>query len=273
MNSQCACYDFRYNADGISSDMIKKWLKGIAKRYVFQQEVGDSGYNHFQGRLSLVKKRRKHEALKLFENPPNYFEPTTNIEYYSGDAFYQTKIDTRVDGPWTDKDEVIYIPRQVREMGGLRPFQQVIVDDVNVWDKRTINLVYCQEGNKGKSCLVSYMRANKLGRALPPVNDYKDLLRMVCDLPTSKLYLFDMPRAMNKDKMFQFYSAVETIKDGYAYDDRYSFKEKVFDCPNIWIFCNVLPDLGLLSMDRWKIWDIDNAFNFVKYNIEGCYNG
>jgi hypothetical protein len=64
--------------------------------------------------------------------------------------------------------------------------------------------------------------------------------------------------------MFQFYSAVETIKDGYAYDDRYSFKEKVFDCPNIWIFCNVLPDLNLLSMDRWKIWDIDDAFNLAK---------
>jgi hypothetical protein len=108
------------------------------------------------------------------------------------------------------------------------------------------------------------MRAHKLGRALPPVNDYKDLLRMVCDLPTSKLYLFDMPRAMNKDKMYQFYSAVETIKDGYAYDDRYTFKEKVFDCPNIWIFCNVLPDLAMLSRDRWRIWDIDNSYNLVK---------
>jgi len=264
MSNPCSCFDFRWNGEGITPEMVKKWLKGVAKRFVFQREEGDSGYNHYQGRLSLVKKRRKHEALRLFENPPNYFEPTTNKEYQSGDAFYQTKIDTRVEGPWKDTDEEVYVPRQVREMGDLRPFQQAIVDDVGKWDKRTINIIYCKSGNKGKSSLVSYMRAMKLGRALPPVNDYKDLLRMVCDLPTSKLYLFDMPRAMNKDKMYQFYSAVETIKDGYAYDDRYNFKQKVFDCPNIWIFCNVLPDLNLLSMDRWKIWDIDDAFNLVK---------
>lgn len=108
------------------------------------------------------------------------------------------------------------------------------------------------------------MRAYKLGRALPPVNDYKDLLRIVHDLPTSNFYLFDMPRALNKDKMYQFYSAVETIKDGYAYDDRYTFKEKVFDCPNIWIFCNVLPELSMLSLDRWNIWEIDASYNLVK---------
>ena len=264
MSKICCCYDFRWSADGITPQQIISWLKGIAKRFVFQREVGDGGYNHYQGRLSLVKKRRKHEALRLFENPPNYFEPTTNKEYQSGDAFYATKVDTRVEGPWKDDDEEVYIPRQVREMDGLRPFQQHIVNDVDKWDKRKINIVYCKGGNKGKSSLVGYMRAHKLGRALPPVNDFKDLLRMVCDLPTSKLYLFDMPRAMNKDKMYQFYSAVETIKDGYAYDDRYSFKEKVFDCPNIWIFCNVLPSLEMLSLDRWKIWDIDDSFNLVE---------
>ena len=261
MSVPCCCYDFRWNGDGVSFGDILKRLKGIAKRFVFQKEEGDSGYIHYQGRMSLIKKRRKAELLKLFDDPPNYCEPTTNQEYTKGDAFYQQKIDTRIEGPWTDKDEVIYIPRQVREMNGLRPFQQSIIDNCGVWDKRSINVVYCKAGNLGKSSLVSYMRAHKLGRALPPVNDYKDLLRIVCDLPVSNMYLFDMPRAMNKDRMYQFYSAVETIKDGYAYDDRYTFKEKVFDCPNIWIFCNILPDLAMLSGDRWKLWNIDGAYN------------
>lgn len=260
----CCCYDFRWNAKEVSHDTILKRLKGIAKRFVFQREEGDSGYEHFQGRMSLIKKKRKFELIKLFDDPPNYLEPTTTIEYTKGDAFYQQKVDTRIEGPWTDKDEVVYIPRQVREMSGLRPFQQSIIDDVGVWDKRKINVVFCKQGNLGKSCLVGHMRAYKLGRALPPVNDYKDLLRIVHDLPTSNFYLFDMPRALNKDKMYQFYSAVETIKDGYAYDDRYTFKEKVFDCPNIWIFCNVLPELSMLSLDRWNIWEIDSAYNLVK---------
>jgi len=215
----------------------------------------------------LVKKRRKHELLKLFQDPPQYLEPTSNPEYTKGDAFYQQKVDTRIEGPWSDTDEEIYIPRQIREMDGLRPFQQSIVDNATVWDKRTINMIYCQKGNLGKSLLVGYCRAHKIGRALPPVNDYKDLLRMVCDLPTSRMYLFDMPRSLNKDRLYQFYSAIETIKDGYAYDDRYNFKEKVFDCPNIWIFSNNLPDLEMLSADRWRIWEINDQYELVQKKI------
>ncbi len=257
MEVACCCYDFRWNAD-VDHEVILGRLKGIAKRFVFQLERGDSGYMHYQGRMSLIKKRRKHELLRLFESPPQYCEPTVTKEYTKGDAFYCQKLDTRVEGPWTDNDEVLVITRQVNEMKGLRPFQQSILNDVGVWNKRTINIVYCEEGNIGKSSLVSYMRSYKIARALPPVNDYKDLLRMVCDLPTSNMYLFDMPRAMNKDKMYQFFSAVETIKDGYAYDDRYHFKEKVFDCPNIWIFTNVLPELSMLSRDRWCIWGVDS---------------
>lgn len=197
------------------------------------------------------------EALALFgDNKPQYFQPS--VSSTRGSAFYQTKLDTKVKGPWSDLDEEIYIPRQIREMGKLRPFQQSIVESYDKWDTRTINLVYCRSGNVGKSLLVGYCRAHKIGRALPPVNDCKDLLRMVCDLPTSKMYMFDMPRSMNKERLYQFFSAVEIIKDGYAYDDRYHFKEKVFDCPNIWIFTNTLPDLRMLSKDRWKIWTVDH---------------
>jgi hypothetical protein len=61
---------------------------------------------------------------------------------------------------------------------------------------------------------------------------------------------------MNKDKLFGFYTGIECVKDGYAYDDRYRFIEKVFDCPNIWIFSNQLPDETLLSNDRWRIWEV-----------------
>lgn len=262
-------WECRWNADKFETHQsLIDSLEGIAKHYTIQLEEGDGGYRHYQGRISLIKKRREAEKyilLALFpdDTAPNYLAPTTNPEHRKGDAFYQMKTDTRILGPWTDKDEKIYIPRQVREMNGLRPFQQYIFDDGDKWDTRHVNLVYCPNGNIGKSRLVAYCRAYQKGRALPPVNDYKDLLRMVCDLPTSKLYLFDMPRSLNKDKLYQFFSAVETIKDGYAYDDRYHFKEKVFDCPNIWIFSNTYPDTTLLSADRWKIWTVNDAYELV----------
>ena len=263
-------WDFTLKAE-INSDenILKSLFRSKTKKFAFQLEEGSSGYIHYQGRISLIKKKSLKALIKFFSEEcftSIHWSPTSTTVTKNGDDFYVTKDDTRIKGPWTDKDEEIYIPRQIREMEGLRPFQKSIVDNAEVWDKRTINLIYCKHGNMGKSLLVGYCRAHKVGRALPPVNDQKDLLRMVCDLPTSKMYLFDMPRSMNKDRLYQFYSAVETIKDGYAYDDRYHFKEKVFDCPNIWIFSNSLPDLEMLSEDRWKIWEIDpNSFELVQH--------
>lgn len=259
-NSQLAKWDFTLKESGQDLKLLKNLLRTKCKHWCFQLEAGsETGYRHYQGRFSLRTKKRLSALISFFNEPEwsgIHFSPTSNAN--TGNLNYVIKDDTRIAGPWADTDEdEPYIPRQVREMGSLRPFQQHIVDHYNDWDTRSINLIYCADGNLGKSSLVSYMRAYKIGRALPPVNDYKDLLRIVCDLPVSRCYLFDMPRSLNKDRLFQFFAAVETIKDGYAYDDRYSFKEKVFDCPNIWIFTNVLPDLEMLSSDRWNIWTID----------------
>lgn len=273
MSKDLYVWDFtlKLHPENKNPNILKDTLILLCKKWAFQLERSGSGYEHYQGRISLTKKKTLSSLISLFKDYPCFqgvhFSPTSNPA--KGDVFYVIKVDTRVEGPWSDKDEQIYIPRQIRELTGLRPFQQHIVDNAIVWDKRTINMIYCKEGNLGKSMLVGYCRAYKIGRALPPVNDQKDLLRMVADLPTSKMYLFDMPRSMNKERLYQFYSAVETIKDGYAYDDRYTFREKVFDCPNIWIFSNSLPDLEMLSADRWSIWTI----NKENYELEEYFDG
>jgi len=263
-----AVYDARYSAVSRSHEDIIQSLSGIAKKYCFQLEESDSGYRHYQMRMSLTKKRRRNEALKLFpENfKPEYFQPTTNKEYQSGDNFYCLKLDTRISGPWRDDDVAIYIPRQVRDMRDtLRPFQQHIAHDGENYDPRTINVLVDTKGNSGKSCLTSYVRCCvKGGCVLPSVNDYRDVLRMVCYLPTATLYIIDMPRSMPKWSLQGFYSAIESVKSGYAYDDRYKFKEKHFDSPSIWIMTNQVPDLDYLSHDRWKLWKIDGAFELKK---------
>lgn len=235
---------------------VKKLLEEFCKSGVFQLEKSaDTEYVHFQGRVSLKKKLTVGQLIKASPESLKgiHWTPTSNN---CDTDDYVNKEFTRQDGPWTLHEEIDYIPRQIREINDLYPWQSEIVDSLKIWDKRTINMVYCENGNIGKSILVGYIRAHKLGRPLPPVNDYKDMMRIVCDTPTSRAYLIDMPRAIKKDKLYGFYSAIETIKDGYAYDDRYTFKEKIFDCPNIWIFSNTLPDTNLLSKDRWKIYEV-----------------
>lgn len=256
------------SADGLTFSEVIETLKPIAKHYVFQLERGDvHGYMHYQGRISLIKKRRakeKHIVLALFKTwKPNYLEPTTNE--CKGDVFYATKEDTRVEGPWSDKDEQIYVPRQVRDIEGLRPWQQYIVDDAKVWDKRHINILYDTTGNNGKSILKTYVGVYKIGRAIPFTNDYKDMMRIVMDTTKKPLYIIDIPRALKKDSMYNFFSAIETLKDGYAYDDRYSFREEYFDCPNIWVFMNTIPDIDMLSHDRWRFWKINDKQELTKY--------
>ena len=54
----------------------------------------------------------------------NYFEQTVTAEHKK-EAFYQMKEATRIEGPWTDEDKEIYIPRQFRIIK-FYPWQQAV---------------------------------------------------------------------------------------------------------------------------------------------------
>lgn len=243
---------------------IKKGFKKIAKKWCFQEERGlKEGNLHFQCRISLKEKIRKNGLMKLLKDSFGWDKihpdqvSITSLENRDN-MFYVMKDDTRENGPWMDTDEELYIPRQIREIISLRSWQKDVIDDLKKWDTRTINVVIDKRGNQGKSILCSWIRCYKLGRILPALNDAKDLMRATYDMPTATAYLIDMPRALNKNKLSEMYSAIEQIKSGYCYDDRYNFREKIFDCPNIWVFTNNVPDLDFLSADRWKLWEIRN---------------
>lgn len=278
-NKQLYCWDFTLNFiqkgyeiwKNCDAMKVLKQLKELCKLGNFQIEKGlKKGKLHFQGRVSTKKKYRFSEIKKVATKTfltGIHWSPTSNS--CKGNFDYVTKDFTRIDGPWNVKDKIQYIPRQIREIEELRPFQKHIIRDAGVWDTRHVNLVYNPEGCVGKSILKGWLRAHNIGRPLPPVNDYKDMMRMVCDMPTSKLYLIDMPKAMKKDRLGGLYSAIETIKDGYAWDDRYNFTEKIFDCPNIWVFTNTMPDLEMLSQDRWVIWSITtDTYDLYRFKCE-----
>jgi len=57
--SLCSVYEIRYNADTFKHEAeLKAVLDKWAKHWVFQLEEGDNGYKHYQGRISLLKKRK-----------------------------------------------------------------------------------------------------------------------------------------------------------------------------------------------------------------------
>lgn len=232
-------------------EKAKAILREHCKKWTFQEECcPTTGNLHFQGRISLKVKTRN----PFWENCDIKF----SITHCKDDDFYVTKTDTRVRGPWKDDDEEIYIPIDVRMIKTLHPWQTRMTEIAKTYEPRKINIIVDMKGNTGKSTFVRIMRVYKIARKIPFANDYRDIMRMVMDMPEAKCYIFDLPRAISKEKLYQFFSAIEEIKGGYAFDDRYHFKERIFDPPVIIVFTNSVPDRNLLSQDRWQIQTINN---------------
>lgn len=252
MSKPVCVWDITIPAHITTAEILKDKFKAHCKRWTFSHEKGSTtGYEHYQCRISLKTKARLNGVKSLFDLTQAHFSITSSCNH--DNDFYVVKEDTRIDGPWSDKDP--YIPRQIRDIT-MWTWQQQIIDDANIWNTRTINVIYDRKGNSGKSTLGTYLTIHKLGRSLPPLNDFRDLMRIVMNTDKVKLYIFDIPKAMPKKYLGPLYAGIEKIKDGYAFDDRYSFKEEYFDCPNVWVFTNEEPDETLMTQDRWKVWSI-----------------
>lgn len=271
----CAVYEIRYNEALVTEDTLGTFLKTIAKSFVFQLEVGDGGYRHWQGRLSLIKRRRKCELMKLFGSfpLPNYLEPTITKEHLK-EAFYQMKADTRERGPWTEAEfrDPVFVPYQYAGlMDKLYPYQQLIFDKIkNEREKRVVNLVVDIKGNSGKSTLAALMDIHGYGVDMPIINDYEKLVATLCcilkDVTRDPKSIFmDMPRAVDKSHLLGTYCAIEQIKKGKLYDLRNKYKSWWIHAPQVWVFTNVVPDMSLLSQDRWRVWTISDNKELIPF--------
>ena len=250
---------------GRTKEELILWMKKFTKKWGFQREIGEqTGYDHYQGRISLETKLRLGELIIQYPICGKW--SLTSKENSSGDAFYNyvTKEDTRVEGPWKSKDKALYIPRQIKEIKELLPWQNSVVEKIQIWDTRHIDIIVDKEGCTGKSTLVGWACCNGLARKIPPLNNFKEMMCLTMSMPESRAYFVDMPRALDKNKVEEFYSAIESIKDGHLWDNRYTYKEKWIDSPNIWVFTNVPVNKKLLSKDRWRVWNITESSKLAR---------
>lgn len=258
----------------LSSTILPKFLQGCrkhCKKWGFQFERTKDGQVHCQGRVSFNTKMRYNQVFDLM---PFHAHWSPTSKGCTGEKFYDyvNKDRTRCMGPFNDRTHPKpgYIPRQYRDKV-FRPFQESIKEICGVFEDRWINLLYCPIGNKGKSVCAHIMRLMHRAIVLPVINDARDIIQSACDQLIGKQLrsvggvFIDMPRAMNKDRLFGVYSAIEQIKQGWVYDTRYKWREWDFDSPCIWVFTNCVPDAALLSRDRWKYWTIDENYFLKKY--------
>lgn len=233
------------------------FFKDHCKSWCFQLEKGDeTGYMHFQCRITLKVKNRTPWKLGL----QGHWSPTSAA---CRNSMYVTKPETRVDGPWSDKDKPPReIPWQIADVHTLRSFQQRILDSSKVEnrEKRIVNCIVCPKGDNGKTTLTLHIKFHKLGRFIPPVSNYKDFMQMLMCMvdedPNCPLYIIDMPRALPKKNQEELYAGIESLKDGIAFDTRYKYKDEVFHSPAVWVFTNSCPDIYSFTYNRWKFWKI-----------------
>lgn len=244
-----------------------------------EEEIDEfqSEYVHWQGRLSLQKKMSKNSLLKMLrENncwlQKAHFSVTSTCNH--GNVFYTMKLYSRLEGPYRDDDEKpIPIPFHLRHIE-LYPWQQELLDRCMYGDvetpnnNRIIQVVFCPNGNTGKSTLAMYCKCNKIMNSLiiPSIMDsFLDLNQAVLSQCYNKkeqpeLLFLDIPRALPKNKMNSVIAFLEQAKS-YVFDTRYKYSEMIFlKPPAIVVFTNVKiwENRDLLTNDRWKIWKIKN---------------
>ena len=124
-----AVWDITIPLDKIDIKGLICLMKDNCKKYCVQIEEGDeTGYKHYQCRVSLMTKLRLTGFRKTDLGILGHLTPTSK-PCASGDKFYNycSKDKTRIDGPWTDKDIVKVITRQLTlfETFELRPYQKI----------------------------------------------------------------------------------------------------------------------------------------------------
>ena len=259
-----AMYDLTAPCEKYTLDNMRDWMRTYCKRWCFQKESGaETGYVHYQCRISLISKKRLNNMITWMASTMTgvHVTATSNPTFYAGNEFYVMKEDTRIEGPWSDREDInmTKIPSRLRAEPTWRPWQKQVLDiAAEEPNDRTINVIYDCVGKKGKSFLTLWMMSRNMCERIPQQKDARDIMRMVMNLPKRKTYFIDLPRGTSHRDQHTIYAAIEEIKNGYCYDDRYSFKREMFEPPHVFVFTNSYPDLSLLSRDRWVFWQIIN---------------
>lgn len=267
-NSPCCTWDFTLGSKGIVVPDLRKHLSRYCKAYAFQLEKGNkTGYDHYQGRIKLKVKDRKNGvvasvATGIYKDMSLSVTSNENRD----NTFYVMKEDTRVDGPWTDQDRLPV--KAVEKMVELLPWQKDLCEKLSQYNDREIHIVVDKKGNCGKSSFVKWMYFHKNAMKIPSTcQTAKDMTQFAMSFPVSSIYLIDMPRAQKKKALFELYSFIEELKNGWLYDTRYQGKMVLMDEPQICIFTNTPPKKRYLSMDRWRMWTVeDEQLKVFKYD-------
>ena len=270
-------FDVTIPMDKAGTDHIQvgKRLAEIFKKFVFQAELADTGYKHYQVRGQTYKRMyfgvfMTVHAKHLWDG---HISRTCTSVHNTRSFNYVMKLDGRIGGPWKDDQFSLaalpVLTRQLQDFMSreLYQWQRVVEMLVKEIDDRRIILLHDAVGNIGKSIFTEYLEYKGLAIEIPPFMTLQDLMAAVEAARDKKAFVIDMPRSMPQHLMAEFFAGIESIKNGLSYDKRYHMKKSRFDRPQVLVFTNVMPFFGHLTADRWHIYSMRRDMTMVRMNI------
>ena len=227
--------------------------KNFIKRYVFQEELSESGTAHLQGHFEFTRKIRPVGFFKGTPLQKAHWEKTKNrmaaIQYCS-------KLDTR-NGNTYKKGFPNSVFRKARciTKEQLYPWQRYIVNECSmIPDDRTINWIHEDKGNVGKSALVKYLCIHENAMLISGKGaDIKYQVASAEFFPD--VIVYDIPRT---SRGYVNYTALEEIKNGIFSSTKYESRMVIMPTPHIYCFANFEPNLEAMSKDRWNVIDLSD---------------
>lgn len=248
-------WSFTYFAkDGSDGyDILLNEFKKLNANYIIGKEVcPTTGNEHLQGYVEFGSKLRPLEN-RIFKNLKIHWEKSKgnrndNIIYCSKDNnFISTFI---VKKPLVDP------------LAGftLKEFQRNVINMLSEEpDNRSIYWYWDEIGNTGKTSLAKHLCINYPNQILFVNGAGKDIKYAVSEFVANedndlKMVIFYFTRSIEN---FISYEAIESVKDGILFNNKYESKMCIFNCPHIICFANFEPDYNTLSNDRWKVIKVD----------------
>ncbi len=241
---------FTAKTEFCSKSSIITALDPVAEKYIFQKEIGESGYEHYQGYVMFKKKLRPKSLLPKQVHWEKARSPKHAAAYCA-------------------KDETAVIPleRVVKNIKIPRPLQKITYSILRDWQKkladkfkepaemfdRKIHWYWEEEGNIGKSVLCKYFVDQReaiiiSGKGNDCLYGIQQYVEKNGEGP--EIIIMDIPRSIGE---YVSYNALESAKNGCFFSGKYEGGMVRYNTPHLIVFSNEEPYYEKMSSDRWIV--------------------
>lgn len=257
---------------------IQTALDEICEQYIFQEECSPSGFKHYQCYLCLKEKKagtwlvNKLKVHLAGDSTAVQWQPTKSATAL---AFYTSKQETRVKGPWAKGIEIPanQLAKKVDDkLRGktLYPWQEDVMRIINREDAddRTVHWYWETTGKVGKSSFIRHLLLTRKDVICVDSGKRSDIYFAITEVKVKpKVVFVDLARAAVP--CTDFYIALERIKDGFFFSSKYESGQMVLDeIPHLIVTSNYPPNAAMWSGDRLDVHEIHNGHFVPGYMAE-----